>query len=373
MNYDIGLKQSGSRNVGVDLLRIIAMLMIVILHCLGHGGILHNTPEFSIQNHAAWFLEIACFGGVNIFALITGYVSIDTTHRWGRIIALWLNVFVYSVGFTGIFYFMPESTISIGHIIKSCFPVMINQYWYFTCYFCVFLFMPYLRIWVNHLSKRQHKALIYTGILIFCIFSVIGLWLDGDIFVLKFGYSPIWLMAVFITGAYIKRYPEDFQRYHKGIYILLYFLCIGLAWASKILIAQVTSRLFGGVQYDTLFISYTSPFIFISSVCLLVFFSQLHIQRFKKCIIEVSSVAFGVYLISEHPLVRAKFITDRFIPYTNLPWYLMLLYCLLTSIVIYSICSVLDYIRKKVFSAMHIPPLCEKLAQRLKSFLTPDI
>ena len=37
------------RNFGIDLLRIVAMIMIVMLHVLGYGGILENANQFS--NH----------------------------------------------------------------------------------------------------------------------------------------------------------------------------------------------------------------------------------------------------------------------------------------------------------------------------------
>lgn len=30
------------RNIGIDLLKIVSMLMIVTLHMLGHGGVLDN-------------------------------------------------------------------------------------------------------------------------------------------------------------------------------------------------------------------------------------------------------------------------------------------------------------------------------------------
>ena len=38
------------RNYGIDLLRIICMLMIIGLHILGHGGVLTNTEAFSVNN-----------------------------------------------------------------------------------------------------------------------------------------------------------------------------------------------------------------------------------------------------------------------------------------------------------------------------------
>lgn len=37
---------SKDRNYGIDLLRIFSMIMISVLHVLGHGGILDNLTGF---------------------------------------------------------------------------------------------------------------------------------------------------------------------------------------------------------------------------------------------------------------------------------------------------------------------------------------
>lgn len=61
------------RNEGIELLRIISMIMILILHYLGHGGILDNLSANNFYYYIAWTLEGICFVAVNIYVLITGY------------------------------------------------------------------------------------------------------------------------------------------------------------------------------------------------------------------------------------------------------------------------------------------------------------
>lgn len=58
------------RNIGIDLLKIVSMLMIVTLHMLGHGGVLDNMPPMSRCYQVAWLIEIACYGAVNCYALV---------------------------------------------------------------------------------------------------------------------------------------------------------------------------------------------------------------------------------------------------------------------------------------------------------------
>ena len=63
------------RNAGIDLLRMFAAFMIVVFHSVTQGGIV----DYSAENTATFFISrfIWAFSmeGVNIFALISGYIA----------------------------------------------------------------------------------------------------------------------------------------------------------------------------------------------------------------------------------------------------------------------------------------------------------
>ena len=63
------------RNYGVDLLRILSMFFVIILHCLGKGGVLDAAKQGTAQYSSAWFLEAVAYCAVNIFGMISGYVG----------------------------------------------------------------------------------------------------------------------------------------------------------------------------------------------------------------------------------------------------------------------------------------------------------
>ena len=67
-----------TRNYGIDFLRMISMIMIVMLHTLGHGGILRSVSFLSVHYQIAWLLEVIAFGAVNTYAMISGFVSVDS-------------------------------------------------------------------------------------------------------------------------------------------------------------------------------------------------------------------------------------------------------------------------------------------------------
>ena len=89
------------RNYGVDLLRIVSMFMIVMLHFLGHGGLLSSVEEGTANYRAAWFLETIAYSGVATFASISGYVGWNPMkqekNRALGFIQLWMQVVFYSL------------------------------------------------------------------------------------------------------------------------------------------------------------------------------------------------------------------------------------------------------------------------------------
>ena len=154
-NQSVGVKE---RNLGIELLRIVSMFLIIVLHCLGLGGAGKCAPEHTVQNSILWFLTAVCYGSANLYALTSGYVCIRATHRWERMIELWLQVFLYSVGIFAVDRILGGSgDLSWRQIISLLLPVTSNRYWYFSAYFFLFAFLPFINPLLERLSKRQYQ------------------------------------------------------------------------------------------------------------------------------------------------------------------------------------------------------------------------
>ena len=76
------------RNYGIDLLRIVTMFMIVNLHVFWYGGILksENLYFLSAKYNIVWILEIICYVAVNCYALISGFVGIESRYKYSNIV-----------------------------------------------------------------------------------------------------------------------------------------------------------------------------------------------------------------------------------------------------------------------------------------------
>ena len=68
------LVKKEQRNYGIDLLRIVSMIMIVTLHVCGQGGLLSINTSFH-KKFAIDFFETSSFCAVNCYGMISGYVG----------------------------------------------------------------------------------------------------------------------------------------------------------------------------------------------------------------------------------------------------------------------------------------------------------
>lgn len=339
------------KNYGIDALRVLAMFMVTILHILTQGGILNASGRFSCQYEAGWLLQTMAFCAVNVYALISGYVWVCAKYRYRNLIELWMQVLFYTISITILFGVLVPSSVSAMEWIKAIFPVMFNQYWYFSSYVALFLFIPLLNMILEKMEKRQLQFCI--GMILF-FFSVVQTLFYSDAFGTNDGYSAIWLMILYLLGGYVRKYGQSGNG--KAVKFLIgYFAITGLTWLSKFIIEILTLYFLGEVRAGNYLISYKSPTIVMAAICLLLFFEKINISSFwKKIISFFSPMAFGVYLIHNHPLISSYFMKLRFIEYASFSWIIEILAVLGTAACINIICYAIDFIRLELFKILHV-------------------
>ena len=154
--------EKSSRNYGIDMLRIISMIMVIILHIITKSNFLKMPQSISVKNETVTILRMLCFCAVNVYAIISGFVGyIKSSHKYSSLIHLWAQVFFYYFifGLTDILYdhFVMGESIALVRLIKLFLPVFSDQYWFFTAYFLLFFFMPMLNIIIDHTPKNVFK------------------------------------------------------------------------------------------------------------------------------------------------------------------------------------------------------------------------
>ncbi len=329
---------------------------MVLLHVLGQGGIINNAAPNEVVYWVAWFFEICAFCAVNCFALISGYVMVGKNIKPKNLINMWFQVLFYSMLFTALFFiFMPESR-GVKNLVVSVLPIIGKQWWYISSYFALFFFIPFLNTAIEHISEQTYKKfLIIVLIAVCCLDGII----PTDAFQLNGGYSVIWLIIVYLFGAYIKKYNLA-QKITALKSILGFFTMIIITFISKLGIHFLTKLILGQVKYDGILISYTSITILLSAVFLFLFFLNIKVNnKISKFVIFFSPATLGVYLIHVHPLVFKYIIKDMFVPLVNKPVIIMIACVLVGTFGIFIICSIIELLRIQFFKLIKINKLSE--------------
>ena len=174
------------RNYGIDTLRIVSMLLIMIMHSYTYGGIISNTEFMSTNFLVAHLIKAFCLVSVNCYAMITGYVCYKIIFRMSRLINLWLQVVYYTVLITVIVYAVYPDFVGLKQFVFMIIPVSSFQYWYFTQYFALFFSIPLLNKIIEIIDiDNFKKVVIVFGI----ILSVIPTVVDIDLFFTNNGCS----------------------------------------------------------------------------------------------------------------------------------------------------------------------------------------
>lgn len=349
------------RNYGLDLLRMLLMLMVVILHVLGKGGILDNAVMGTTNYYIAWILEAACYCAVNCYALITGYVYYNGKYRVSSMLMIGIQALFYNIIIYGIFWIASLETFSLGQLLNVFFPVSRNTHWYLSAYAGLFIMIPVLNAALNAFSLRQTKIFLMLS---FVGLSLITTFLMEDPFRLAGGYSSFWLCYLYLVGGFIKKYRWDVavSKIKCG---LVFMVCVGLTVLFKFLVKAITMHLFGDDKGSGILLSYMSPTILFAGIALFLIFVQIKpTKHICKLVGIFSPAAFGVYLIHCHPYIF-ELMGNHFAFMLQWNSVLMLFGVIGIAIGIFVPCLLIDYLRLKLFQKLRIRSFLDRLENKL--------
>ena len=199
------IKIKKERNYGIDLLRIFSMINIINLHINLFSRQLYLGYS-SLKYKSIWRLEVFSYSAVNCFGLISGIVGYRK-YKFSNLIYLWLTVFFYSISISSYLFFV-KSQIKFKSLFLSLFPILIKRHWYVNAYFCMYLLLPFINFGINSVNSSFHKNSVIFFILFYSIYYVISKIVDlnNNFNFLNGGYSSMWLIILYIIGAYFGKY-----------------------------------------------------------------------------------------------------------------------------------------------------------------------
>ena len=355
------------RNYGIDLLRILVAFFVCVVHVLGVGGkIIDATNKFSVLYETACFMEIAVYCAVDCFAMISGYVGLNSKHKHSGLIYLWLQVIFISVFTTVVGNAILGQAFNFKDVLYAAVPFFTWKYWYFNAYVGLHFLMPLLDYAINNMPRKTIKGVLITLIGFATVYSVI----DGNVFNLNGGYSVLWLALLYLIGGYIRKYQPFSDK--KTWKLLLYvFVLIVFTWAWKLTIELSASYILPE-RYTAFFlshtnmISYVSPTILLVSLFVLIVCQRLKFKQKPKLIAFLAPLAFGVCIGQVHKAVW-YYIAENADMFAEMNVFLFVLAVLATASGVFLVALIVDLIRYGVFSLLRVKKILTKLEDKIKN------
>lgn len=330
-----------SRNLGIELLRIAAMLFIVASHYSIHGATTVRTMPITVNK---FLLQCVCVGdlGVDIFMFISGYCGVKGSFKFKKLLLLVTQVLFYSITFSFIFLDKGEIT------YKTFFPTVFGEYWFFTAYIIVYLFSPYINKLMNSLNGREASKFIATAMIAWSFVKTFTF--GSKLFVSQLSD----ILFLYVIGAYFALFVKKEAKSLKNG-IILTAVC-GIASAGFIAVTDILSQKIEFKHYlGRMMQERWSPLTIGISIGLFLIFSNLNIKpnKFNTAVIgNVAGCTFGVYLIHDHPLVRKWLWKTVFVnaPYINAKR--LIVHLALSVLIVFAGCTIVEFIRKNTIERL---------------------
>lgn len=290
------------RQAGLELLRCVAMMMVIVLHYLDKGNLLVSLDASRLYpaEYVAWLLESFCIVAVNVYMFISGFFLCTSSFKPSRLVQLWLQVWMYSVVFgligalTGV---MEETAFDTHFLLTLIFPVSMNHYWFMTAYIFLYALLPFLGAAVQRMTKRQLQIAVLLLLFVFSIQkSVLPVRLETD----GLGYDCLWYVCVFVAAAYVRRFGVPFLE-KKKCGIILYVVCCLFIVGCTLGLRQVYLRTGSFGRMLQMCMEYNHILPFLAAVGLFSAFRRLKVSgKFAALVCKIAPYTLGVYLLHEN-------------------------------------------------------------------------
>ncbi len=296
------MKTTKIRNTNIEILRIVAMLLIIGSHLAIYGIIENPNTEVYVIWEQGTLLNKICTCllvpggdiGVGVFFLISGFFL----SKKREIVALdkiIFEVFFYGITctlFTIIFQkMMHVSVLSLNMIGKVIFlPITSNIWWFCTAYVFLIVCAPYINTLFMNVRKK--------GLLIIVIY-VVG-YTFGKVFDVMY-YPFIRAVWFYLVGAFIS---SNKYKIRKNITFWVFLLSWFFYCGSTFMIGMsVSAGKEGGLLELSCKLLRSVVWGPVGSISLFLLFLDIS-MKVIPFINTIAQTTFGIYLVHEMPFIR---------------------------------------------------------------------
>lgn len=287
-----------TRESNFELLRILAMFMVLVIHANFISLPRPTASELSAAPVATGFrflIEFIGLMGVNVFILISGWFGIKSDVR--KVLKLAFQILFFWIGGYLVCLLTGWASLSWKGILE-CF-ALTRWEWFIKAYAVLMILAPALNTFADHATEKQLRN---TVIAFFLFQSTYG-WFGGASRFFVDGYGALSCIGLYLLGRYARiiqgkggRTPFDFP---KQVDLLIFLATVILNTILSLVFIGHT-RILNGL------LAYCNPLTILGALYLLLFFSKLEMKQ-NRCINWLGASSFAVYLLHSQVDIRVIF------------------------------------------------------------------
>lgn len=331
----------GQRNSSIELLRIIAMFMILAHHFIVHNG--YDVLKLPLGPERIFFQLVMAGGGkvgVVIFFSISAWFFLDKEQTIkSNLKRVWImerELLFWSLALVVFYLVFDRADLGMKTIGSSIAPLSMGMWWYATAYAIFLALLPFLAKGLKALGREYHLALAATVLVIWGLTSFI----PGMIGISDSFFGFIYLFILF--SAY-KWYMEPFTT--RQVWLMI---GTGLGFFLLYTCASITLSLLGHDMGIYITGSWRLPVIMVGFGMFLLFD---RVTFHNRVINRIAQSAFAVYLITDYAASEKLLWAQLFNLQDLYQQPLAILQILGILLAIYAVCTLLDFIRQALFAA----------------------
>lgn len=324
-----------TRDSNMELLRIIAMLLIMVIHASNRALPMPDSENI-VANPTSTFLQFTARGfsimGVDIFVMLSGWYGIRL--RLSRLSELLFQILFFGILCLFAKYIVMNGQLpfSLSKTILTLFILDDSSYWFIKCYLGLCLFAPVLNAFVEHATKQQFVLTLYG---LFSFQFIFG-WVFEATTWIRAGYSLPFFMCLYLLARFMRVHQPKFVQLPRLTDLSIYLGSATILSVGVFLLRRYLGV--GGVLYF-----YNSPIVILAATSLLLFFSKL---SFHSQIINWLSIStLSIYLTHSSNFIGSYY--DEYIRYwfSNETRTTFLVYTTLLIVIVFFCSILIDKIR----------------------------
>ncbi len=339
-----------TRDSNMELLRIIAMLLILLVHAsyfsLGAPKA-ENITQYPLESFVRILVQSIAIICVNLFVLLSGWFGIRTSIKsFSNFIfqCLFFSILIYAIALvTNI------STLSIKGVAQVFYATKLN--WFIKAYIGLYILAPVLNAFIDSANEKLFRQVLIS----FFLFQTLYGWATGAAFFFEQGYSTISFCGLYLLARYIRLYSPKWSQFSSKVDLSIFIALTIVTAVVLFFIGKISvdfhpfgDKTFPGIQSRVL--SYIAPNVIACSTFFFLIFTKFSFK--SKLINWIAASSFAAFLIHANPNLLNFYIEASNKIYNDVSIWLWFPAVISFVLLVFIFSVIVDQLRKVVWTAL---------------------